>query len=285
MKELIKFFCLLLVVVSCANTRGSAQRGYRGHYGRGYSPDYANVYRRNISPSYHGAYNAYNYRPPVVVGNYRPIVFGRRYYGLPHGSISITFGGLPYYYSGGTFYQPYGGYYRSIFPPIGIHVGALPFGYFPIYVGADLFYFYNGIFYRRYNDRSYEVVDAPMGAQLSSLPTGARSVVVNGEKFYELNGTFFKEDRNAKGQVVYTVVGKNGRIDNAENEPPPAPAPTPSPTPAPPTTVDRVSELPNNCKTVVVNGQKLYVSPNDTYYRLESDGTYSVVGSASQNVM
>jgi len=123
-------------------------------------------------------------------------------------------------------------------------------------------------------------VDAPMGAQLSSLPTGARSVVVNGEKFYELNGTYFKEDRNAKGQVVYTVVGKNGRIDNTENEPTPSPASPPEPE-----TGDRVSELPDNCKTIVVDGQKLYVSPNNTYYRLESDGSYTVVGSASQNVM
>src|SRR4051812_48183210 len=268
MKKLIKFFCLLLVVVSCANTRASAQRGYRGYYGRGYSRDYTSIYRHNISPAYRGIYNnPYSYRPPVVVGHYRPIVFGPRYYGLPHGSISITFGGLPYYYSGGTFYQPYGGYYRSIFPPIGIHVGVIPFGYFPIYVGANLFYFYNGIFYRRYDDRSYQVVDAPMGAQLSSLPTGAKSVVVNGEKFYELNGTYFKEDRNAKGQVVYTVVGKNGRIDNTENEPTPTPSPSPA-SPPEPETGDRVSELPDNCKTVVVDGQKLYVSPNNTYYRL-----------------
>lgn len=86
-----------------------------------------------------------------------------------------------------------------------------------------------------YDDRSYEVVDAPMGAQLSSLPPGARSVVVNGEKFYELNGTFYKEGQNQKGQVVYTVVGKNGRIDNTEDEPTPVPAPAPPASPKPET--------------------------------------------------
>jgi len=282
MEKLIKFLRLSLMVIFIAGllTSVNGQRGYRGNYGRGYAHDYANVYRGNYGHMQRGSYNAYNYRSPVIIGNYRPVVFGPRYFGVPHGSISITFGGNPYYYFGGTFYRPYGGYYRSIFPPIGIHIGVLPYGYLPIYVGPDLFYFYNGIYYRRYDDRSYEVVDAPMGAQLSSLPTGARSVVVNGEKFYELNGTYYKEDRNAKGKVVYTVVGKNGHIDNSENEPAPAPAP-----PATPKTGDRVSELPDNCKTVVINGQKLYASPNDTYYRAEPDGSYTVVGSANENIM
>jgi len=127
MKKLIKIFCLLLVVVFMTSviTPVTAQRGYRGYYGRGYAHDYANVYRGDYSRSYRG-YNAYNYRSPVIIRNYHPIVFGPRYYGVPHGSISITFGGYPYYYFGGTFYRPYGGYYRSIFPPIGIQIGVLP---------------------------------------------------------------------------------------------------------------------------------------------------------------
>ena len=279
MKKTLKIERIALVIVLCTSViAANAQRGYRGHYGRGYGHDYANVYRGNYALSHRGNYNAYSYRSPVIVRNYSPAVFGPRYYGYPRGGISITFGGNPYYYSGGAFYRPYGGYYRSIFPPVGIHIGVLPYGYLPIYVGPDLFYFYNGIYYRRYDDRSYEVVDAPMGAQLSSLPNGAKSVVVNGEKFYELNGTYYKEDRNAKGQIVYTVVGKNGRIDNTETEPAPAPSSEPE-------TGDRISQLPGNCKTVVVNGQKLYVSPEDVYYLLQSDGTYIIVGSANENTL
>lgn len=100
------------------------------------------------------------------------------------------------------------------------------------------------------------------------------------KKFYELNGTYYKEDRNSKGQVIYTVAGKNGHIDNTENEPAPNPAP-----PAAPKTGDRVNELPDNCKTVVVNGQKLYVSPSDTYYRPETDGSYTIVGSANESTL
>lgn len=269
---------LIFVLVTGVLMSVNAQRGYR----RDNSRDYARAYRGGYSPAYRSySYRSpmIGYRSPVIVSSPRPIVFGPRYYGVPHGSISISFSGNPYFYFGGTFYRPYGGYYRSVFPPIGIRIGILPFRYMPIYVGPDLFYFYNGIYYKRYDDRSYEVVDAPLGAQISALPSAARSVVVNGEKFYELNGTYYKEDRNYKGQVVYTVVGKNGHIDNTENSTPPV-AP-----PAAPKTGDRVTELPDNCKTVVINGQKLYASPDDTYYRLETDGSYTIVGSAHENVL
>ena len=56
-----------------------------------------------------------------------------------------------------------------------------------------------------------------MGATVSSLPKGAKSVTLNGEKMYELNGTYYKEDQNSKGEVIYTVVGKNGEINNTED--------------------------------------------------------------------
>lgn len=268
-KRVLAVIVFVTMIVSSAD----AQRGFNNHYRNRMSHDYAMTYRAPYGAANRHVYNYYNYSRPVII-NRAPLAFGPRYYGLPYGSVSITFGGNPYFYSGGCFYTPFGGYYRTIFPPVGIRVAILPRGYLSIYAGPDPFYFYNGIFYRRYDDRSYEVVDAPMGAQLSSLPNGARSVVVNGEKFYELNGTYFKEDRNFKGQIVYTVVGKNGQIDNSETSPTPAP-------PAPPKTGDRVTELPDNCKTIVINGEKLYVSPTDTYYRPETDGTYTIVGTAT----
>lgn len=253
----------------------NAQRWYGRDYARGsrgYSRGYNN-YSRGYD-NYSRGYNNYAYRSPVVIGRaYAPVVYGPRYYGVPHGSISISFGGNPYFYFGGSFYRPFGGYYHTIMPPIGIRIGMLPPGYIPIYVGPDPYYFYNGIYYRRYDDRSYEVVDAPMGAQLSSLPKGAKSVLVNGEKFYELNGTYYKEDRNSKGQTVYTVVGKNGEIDNTQE----APAPS-----AGPRMGDRVSQLPSNSRSITLNGEKLYVSPNDTYYRQETDGSYTIVGLPNQ---
>jgi hypothetical protein len=148
----------------------------------------------------------------------------------------------------------------------------LPPGYIPILVGSDPYYFYNGIYYRKYDDRNYQVVDAPMGAQLSSLPEGAKSVKVNGEKFYELNGTYYKKDRDSKGRDVYTVVGKNGEIENTEENPGYNSGPRVG---------DRVAELPPDSKIVRLNDEKFYVAPDDTYFRSESDGSYTVVGVAA----
>lgn len=288
MKNKIKNFGLLFVGLLTAGviTSADAQRGYygrgsnRGDYNRGnnrvnYPGNYRGGYSKSYSNNYSRSYGSvYSYRPPVVIhGGYSPY-FGPRYYGVPHGSISITFGGNPYYYYGGSYYRPYGAYYRTVFPPIGLRIGILPVGYMPIYVGPDPYYFYNGTYYRRYDDRNYEVVDAPMGAQISSLPTGAKSVVVNGEKFYELNGTYYKEDRDSKGRRVFTVVGKNGEIDNTEE----------APDESSPRMGDRVAELPENTKTITLNGQKLYVAPDETYYKLESDGSYTIVGLAGSDI-
>lgn len=245
-----------LLIALCAGLliNANAQRGFRGNYGHGYR-----VYRP-----------VYSYRPPIIVGRYAaPVVFGPRYYAVPHGSLSIMFGGNPYFFFGGSFYIPFGRYYRTVMPPVGIHITMLPYGYVPIMVGPDQYYFYNGIYYRHFDDRSYEVVDAPMGAQLSSLPKGAKSVLVNGEKFYELNGTYYKEDRDSKGRVVYTVVGKDGQINNSEETPA---------QPSAPKLGDKIFQLPQNSKSIMLNGEKLYVSPDNIYYRQEADGSYTVVG-------
>lgn len=199
---------------------------------------------------------------------------GPRYRIIPRNSISIYFGGYPYYYNDGFFYGQYSGYYEPIFPPIGIRIGFLPFGYSRIFIGANLFYYYNGIYYRQYDNSNYEVVDPPMGATVYSLPQGAKSVILNGEKLYELNGTYYKEDRNSKGEVIYTVVGKNGEINNTDNNNATVPPPSLQ-------VGDIVNQLPEGSKIVTINGEKMYVSPDDTYLKEESvNGVvqYKVVG-------
>ncbi|MDQ2752902.1 MAG: hypothetical protein M3R72_07750, partial [Bacteroidota bacterium] len=140
MKTIIRNCAVLFtsLVVAGIFTVASAQRGgrsssrgssYRGSYGRGGVVSRpSGIYNRGSIRGYTGG----SYRGGVY-GGYRPVYahapigfrggyspyFGPRYYGIPGGSISIRFGGYPYYYYGGTFYQPFGGYYRSIFPPIG----------------------------------------------------------------------------------------------------------------------------------------------------------------------
>lgn len=234
------------------------------------------VYRENnvsteryVSRNVYTTYNNNYYRryPHVFMA-------GPRYTVLPRSFVTINFGGFPYYYNSGLFYGLYGGYYEPLFPPPGITIRILPFGYRRIFIGADLFYYFNGIYYRNRDKNTYEVVDAPMGATVSSLPKGAKSVVLNGEKLYELNGTYYKEDRNYKGETVYTVVGKNGEVNNS-------PAPSDNVSNAPLNPGDYLSQLPDGSKVVTINGEKLYVTPDDTYLKEEVSGNavqYKVVG-------
>lgn len=234
------------------------------HYNR-----YPRVYNYNR----HGGYSfvRYSYVPRGYV-----YVGAPRYRVLPRSFITIQFGGYPYYYHRGCFFGLYDGYYSPVFAPIGIHVTILPAGYHRIYVGPSVYYYYDGIYYRNYNDRNdeYEVVDAPMGAVVSSLPKGATAATVNGEKFYEFNGTYYKEGTNSKNEVVYTVVGKNGEINNTQE-------PAANEETQDPQVGDIINSLPENSRTVTINGEVLYVTPDNLYLKAETNNnvtTYKIVG-------
>lgn len=251
--------------------------------------DVNNTVRYNNYDRYPAVYNydrrggysvvRYNYYAPrryVYVG-------APRYSIMPRTFISINFGGYPYWYDRGCFYGYYSGFYEPVFAPIGIHVTVLPPGYFSIYVGPRSYYYYEGIYYRRFNDRSdeYEVVDAPMGAVVTSLPKGATVAVVNGEKFYEFNGTYYKEGANSKNEVVYTVVGKNGNINNTGEEQQPV-----TTTKQAPQIGDEITTLPENSRQVTINGELLYVTPDNLYLKAQTNNnttTYKVVGKSENN--
>ena len=221
-------------VAQQSNERGNAVSSERYDRDRGYSrnDNYAYNNYRYGNNYYRNGYNNYyrnDYSARFV------FMTGPRYRVIPRNSISIYFGGYPYYY--------------------------------------------NGIYYRQYENNDYEVVDPPMGATVYSLPQGAKSVILNGEKLYELNGTYYKEDRDSKGEVIYTVVGKNGEINNTDesinqnNLPIPAPANL--------QVGDIVNQLPEGSKIITINGAKMYVTPDDTYLKEESNGSnvqYRVVG-------
>jgi hypothetical protein len=230
--------------------------------------------------SNYGYSNNYGYSYRNTYGHNSVYFYGSRYRYIPRSSISIYFGGMPYYYNQGLYYGYYGGYYQPLFPPFGLRIGVLPIGYSQFYSGVDPFYYYNGVYYRPYENNSYQVVDAPMGATVSSLPKGARSVVINGEKFYELNGTYYKSDRDTNGNSIFVVVGKNGEINNTDDG-----QQNDNGTMAPPSSGpqigDVISELPEGSKITTINGQKLYLTPDHTYLKEESANgmiQYKVVG-------
>ncbi len=284
------------------NTRNTvvARNGYSGAASRGYNNSH--IYSRNYRyQSYYGN----------VYGRRTGFMYGPRYSFIPHSFISIRFGGYPYYYNNGFFYGYYGGYYQPIFPPFGLQIGVLPYGYSSFYWGGYPYYYYNGIYYRNYGDDGYQVVDAPMGATVSSLPGGATSVVVNGEVLYELNGTYYKAEQDANGNNVFTVVGKNGVINNtpsvqnqttqppstnmqypqdmespsSDNAQPAAPsqmnpaATTPSSSKL--NVGDTVSQLPDGSRLITINGEQLYETPDNVYMKGELNNgvvQFKVVG-------
>jgi hypothetical protein len=115
---------------------------------------------------------------------------------------------------------------------------------------------------------------------VSELPKGATAVTVNGEKFYEFNGTYYKEGTNSNNQVVYTVAGKYGEINNSTD------SGDVSSSQQPARVGDILPALPENSRQVTINGQTLYVSPDNLYLKQRTDGgvtSYEVVGTDVQN--
>jgi hypothetical protein len=98
--------------------------------------------------------------------------------GLPRGSLSIGFGGGSYWFSGGVWYQPWGGRFRVIVPPVGIIVPLLPYDYVTLRVGGVPYYYANGVYYGA-APGGYVVVNPPPQAdgavaQPSSPPAAPR---------------------------------------------------------------------------------------------------------------
>lgn len=218
--------------------------------------------QRNVGRSgyYRPSPRGYVYAPrPVTRSSFNiNIGFGNRYYARPY---------MPYYRS----FVPYG---RGI----GFRVNVLPYGYLPIHFGNDYYYYYDNTFYRRYDDRNYEVVTPPIGAKLPQLPSAAKAVTIDGQKYYELGGTYYIATYNNNNQILYEVVGINGELRTHQNE---IGNNQNLPINRPVQEGDFVDTLPDGYKTITINGQTLYLSPDDIYYEQIVEGNrtyYKVVG-------
>lgn len=215
----------------------------RGHPSRGYR------YGRNHSIRHYPQRNYYHNQP----------------------YISIAFGGSHYRYQRGYYYRPYGVSFQAIVPPFGIRIGSLPIGYRRVYVGPDPYYYYHGTYYRSY-DNQYEVVAPPLGAVIDELPVGAKVAVIDGQKYYELNGTYYQEEITADSELQYIVVGTDGVLNTTN---------TAAEVPAEPRVGDRFDTLPADSKSVVINGEKMYLSPSGLYYKEVVEGNkiyYEIIG-------
>jgi len=163
-------------------------------------------------------------------------------------------------YSRGGFYRAGFGYYG--YPHYGFYLSVLPFGYYPFYWDNCLYYYYGGVFYSPYDGGGYQVTTPPVGAAIPSLPQGAKSIMIDNQQFYELNGVYYKAIVNDAGKKVFVVAGRDGVLNTGNN-----PQATNDVQTSAPQVGDIVNELPDNCRKVILNGKKYYVSPNDIYYQ------------------
>ena len=224
------------------------------------------------------------FNPPIRPANvYRPVTYRPNY---PVGYRRYGYERIRYPY---IHYGPVWGYRLSI----------LPFGYYYFYCGGFPYYYYQGIYYRPYHEGGYEVVAPPLGARISSLPPGAKARIIDGQKYYELGGTFYEEQISSDNRLWYVVVGVDGVL-NTGNASEPAPATgdsTPNQTPqnvSPgnnnlpiPEPGTRINTLPAGSKTVIINQQKFFESPDGVYYQEIIDGdtvSYEVVGNATEKL-
>ncbi|MDB5157174.1 MAG: hypothetical protein JWR50_1881 [Mucilaginibacter sp.] len=188
-----------------------------------------------------------------VGGGYRG---GTRFGGGYRGGYGLGFG-LGFGYRGGYGYFGY--------PSLGFYLDALPFGYYPFYMGSSLYYYSDGIFYQPYND-GYAVTAPPVGAAVPKLPKGAKAIMIDNQQFFEYNGVYYKIVVNDKGDKVYVVAGKDGVLntdnggtndDGTVNQVPKV--------------GDIVDQLPENVHRVSLNGKKYYVTAEDVYFEEITD--------------
>jgi hypothetical protein len=80
---------------------------------------------------------------------------------VPEGSVTANFHGSPYYYQGGVWYQPSGGRFYVVGPPIGIVVPILPPFYTTVWFGGSPYYYANDTYYVWSADQQGYVVSDP----------------------------------------------------------------------------------------------------------------------------
>jgi hypothetical protein len=166
-------------------------------------------------------------------------------------------------YIGGAFYRPGFGYFG--YPHIGFYWCVLPFGYYPFYWGSALYYYYGGVFYSPYDNGGYQVTVPPIGAAIPNLPDNAQPIKIDGVQYYEVNGVYYKEGVDDKGKKIYIVAGRDGVLNTGDN------VTDPNATVAAPQVGDLVNQLPDDCRKVILNGKKYYVSPDGIYYEKVTD--------------
>ena len=266
--------------VSSNVSRSSPNIGQRGSVAPsrpGYVYRNGAIVRNNYTPRPGVAVRG-NYGYPLHTGvpanGYRSGVGANSYRTAPR----VGYANSSYWGTHGYYHYNHGYYNTYYGPNLGYSCRYLPYGYYPFFWGDSQYYLCDGLFYT-YDNSQYTVVEPPIGAEVTTLPDKAQSIVINGQQYYECDGVYYEAVTKDDGTTVYMVAGKDGVLNtdsSVQDDQPRAPQ-----------MGDIVNELPQDCRKIKVNGQKLWVSADGIYYQEQVDGngskTYKIVGLPADN--
>jgi hypothetical protein len=132
---------------------------------------------------------------------------------LPRVAVTLSLGGVLFYYAEGIYYRHYPSGFVVAVPPVGLIVPVLPVGYTVLRIHGGTYYYYADVYYVwDANRRAYRVVEAPQtyetlqpGDIVESLPDGAYTVTIDGVQYYRYGGIYFLQSVQ-DDRVVYVVV-------------------------------------------------------------------------------
>lgn len=195
-----------------------------------------------------GVYGRYGW------GRHGGYFYNRGYYGslyypylglgfgfLPYGYYSFYWGGFPYYYSDGLYYQYNNDQYTVVEPPVGAAINSLPSDAQSIVINGQQYYEKNGVYYEAVtkddgtvvyqiagkdgqlntNASGANAVVPKEGDIVNQLPPDCRKVKLNGNTYYvSVDGIYYQEARDSNNNKVYRVVGldADGSGDQPNNQ-------------------------------------------------------------------
>ena len=196
--------------------RERTQRSYMIERGRE-SVKRDRTIRREPFPVHRETRRAIRPVPPHIRPHVRPLPHHHRpgyvVRSIPRVALTLTLGGLLFYYSDGVYYRHHPSGYVVAVPPVGLIVPSLPLGYV-VYVRHGITYYYYADVYYVWDTphRGYRVVEAPdldddyqPGDVVEVLPDGAYSVTIDGVQYYRYHGVYFLQSIQ-RDRIVYIVV-------------------------------------------------------------------------------
>jgi hypothetical protein len=203
---------------SLARTHGVAVSGSRASVGYGHGGGYRGIGRHGGYFYSHGYYGSL-YFPMLGLG------FGY----LPYGYYPFTWGGYPYYFSDGFYYQYNNDQYTVVDPPVGASINSLPSNAQSIVINGQQYYEDNGVYYTAITgadgSTTYQiagkdgelntstngaaaVVTPKVGDITTTLPPDSRKININGKVFYvSADGIYYQETTDSNNNKVYKIVG------------------------------------------------------------------------------